>query len=44
MKTLWENLANKGSNFVDFVGFRPHVWARTEQSLPPLWTVIKHDN
>ena len=39
MKTPCEDLVNKvnkGSNFADFVRFRAHTYARTQQSLPPL--------
>ena len=42
MKTLWEDLVNKGSNFADFVRSRPHTYARTQQSLPPLMGGNKH--
>ena len=35
-KTPCEDLVNKDSNFADFVRFRPHTYARTQQSLPPL--------
>ena len=31
---------NKGSNFANFVRLRPHTYARTQQSLPPLWVAI----
>ena len=31
---------NKGSSFADFVRFRPHTYARTQQSLPPLWPAV----
>ena len=37
---MWEDLVNKGSNFEDFVRFRPHTYTRTQQSLPPLWAAI----
>ena len=43
-------MVNKGSIFVDFVGFRPHTYARTQQSLPPFcaamidhkWKLLKN--
>ena len=34
-KTTCEDLVNKGSNFANFVRFRPHTYTRTQQSLPP---------
>ena len=34
-------MINKGSRLADFVRFRPHTYARTQQSLPPLWPAIK---
>ena len=40
-KTLWEDMLNKSSSFADFVRFCPHTYARTQQSLPPLWAAIK---
>ena len=40
MKTPWEDLVNKGSNFMDFVRFRAHTYTRTQQLLPPLWAAI----
>ena len=33
MKTPWEDLVNKGSNFMDFVRFRAHTYTRTQQEL-----------
>ena len=33
-------MANMGSSLTDFVRFRPHTYARTQQSLPPLWESI----
>ena len=33
-------MVNKGSSFGDFVRFRPHNYARTQQSLPSLWAAI----
>ena len=30
-------MLNKGSSFAYFVRFRPDSYARTQQSLPPLW-------
>ena len=33
-------MVTKGSRFADFVRFRPHTYARTQQSLPPLWVAI----
>lgn len=33
MKTQWENLVIKGSNFADFVRLRPHTYKCTQQSL-----------
>ena len=39
-ETPWEDLVSKGSNFADFVRFRPHTYTRTQQSLPPLWVAI----
>ena len=33
-------MVNKGSSFADFVRFRPHTHAHTQQSLPPLWAAI----
>ena len=33
-------MVNKGSSFADFVRFRPYTYARTQQSLPPLWAAI----
>ena len=33
-------MVNKGSSFTDFVRYRPHTYARTQQSLPPLWAAI----
>ena len=33
-------MVNKGSSFVDFVIPRPRTYARTQQSLSPLWTAI----
>ena len=36
MKTLWEDLVNKGSNFADFMRFCPHTYTHTQQFLPPL--------
>ena len=36
MKTLWEDLVNKGSNFADFIRFCPHTYTHTQQFLPPL--------
>ena len=41
MKRLWEDMVNKGSSLADVVIFRPHIYARTQQSLPPLWAAIK---
>ena len=35
-------MVNKGSSFVDFVRFRSYIYARTPQSLPPLWVVISY--
>ena len=35
-------MVNKGSSFADFVRFRPHTYARTQQYLPPLWAAIKN--
>ena len=35
MKTPWEDLITKATNFVDFVRFRPHIYARTQQTLLP---------
>ena len=29
-------MVNNDSSFGDFVRFRPHTYARTQQSLPPL--------
>ena len=29
MKISWEDLVNKGSNFADFVRFRPHTYTHT---------------
>ena len=37
-------MVNKGSSFADFVRFRPYTYARTQQSLPPLWVAIILDN
>ena len=37
MKIPWDDIVNKGSRFPDFLGFRPHTYARIQQSLPPLW-------
>ena len=34
-------MVNKGSSLADVVIFRPHIYARTQQSLPPLWAAIK---
>ena len=34
-------MVNKGPSFPDFVRFRLHNYARTQQSLPPLWAAIK---
>ena len=34
-------MVNKGSIFADFVRIRPYTYARTQQSLPPLWVTIK---
>ena len=31
------DLVNQGSNFAEFVRFRPHSYAHTQQSLSPLW-------
>ena len=36
-------MVNKGSNSADFVRFRPHIYACTQQSLPPLWAAIIND-
>ena len=36
MKTPWEDLITKATNFVDFVRFRPHIYAHTQQTLLPL--------
>ena len=33
-KNTVQDLVNKGSNFADFVRFRPHTYARNQQSLP----------
>ena len=33
-------MVNKGSNFADFVRFRQHNYARTQQSLLQLWAAI----
>ena len=33
-------MVNKGSNFGDFVRFRPHTYTRTQQFLPSLWAAI----
>ena len=30
----------KGLHFADFVRFRPHIYTRTQQLLPPLWAAI----
>ena len=30
-------MVNKGSSFPDFLRFRPNTYARTQQSLSPLW-------
>ena len=30
-------MVNKGSNFADFVRFHLYTYARTQQSMPPLW-------
>ena len=40
MKTPWEDLVNKNSNFEDFVRFNPHTYTCTQQFLPPLWPAI----
>ena len=32
---------NKGSQFADFVRFRPYSYTHTYQSLPPFWAAIK---
>ena len=34
-------MLNKGSNFADFVKFPSFTYARTKQSMPPLWVAIK---
>ena len=34
-------MVKKGSSFADFVRFHPHTYARTQQSLPPLWATTK---
>ena len=39
-KTLREDLVNKDSNFANFVRFHPYTYARTQQSLHPLWAAI----
>ena len=39
-KKLWEDLANKGLNFADFVRLRLHTYKHTQQFLPPLWAAI----
>ena len=36
-------MVNKASSFADFVRFRRHTYARTQQSLPPVWAVIIYD-
>ena len=33
-------MVNKGSHFADFMRFRSHADAHTQQSLPPLWAAI----
>ena len=33
-------MVNKASSFAAFVRFRPYTYARTQQSLPPLWAAI----
>ena len=35
-------MVNKSSSFADFVRYRPHTYARTRQSLPPLWAATLH--
>ena len=35
-KTPLEDLVNKGSNFEDFMKFRPHTYTCAHQHLPPL--------
>ena len=36
-------MVNEGSDFADFVRFRPHTtYRRTQQSLPPLWAALKN--
>ena len=40
MKTLWEDMVNKGSHIADFVRFRPHTYTRTQQSLLPFRPAI----
>ena len=36
-------MVNKDSHFADFVGFRPHAYKRTQQSLPPLCAAISSE-
>ena len=43
-KTPREPLVNQGSNFPDFVRFRLHTYARTQQSLPPFLDGNKHNS
>ena len=33
---------NEGLHLADFVRLRPHTYARTQQSLPPLWAAINN--
>ena len=37
-------MVNKSSSFEDIARFRPHTYARTQQSPSPLWVAIKHKN
>ena len=41
---MWEDMANKGSSFADFVRLHPHTYACTQQFLLPLWVAVMINN